>query len=98
VSHGDGLEWPYFSLDLPGLTRGGARRLLEVASREGLSLGGSIIDPMEWWSGNMDAETVQAVTRALELAMKVGSLTEEENRIVSLMFGSMREWLEECEL
>ena len=90
------LEWPYFSLDLPGLTREGARRLLNVAGREGLSLGGSVLDPRQWWSNHMDAETVRAVALGLELAIESGALTWEDDRIIRLIAGSARDWLEAC--
>ncbi|MGY2128578.1 hypothetical protein [Blastococcus sp. SYSU DS0617] len=85
--------WPYFSLDLLGLTKGGAERLLATARQENLALSGSIIDPEQWWSTNMDRATVEPLVHAWEVALQTGSLTSDEAEVVRLMLGSAREWL-----
>jgi hypothetical protein len=58
-------SWPYWSVDLPGLSRSSAEQLLQVAQQEGLSVSGSLVDPALFLTLHIDRETVDAVCAAL---------------------------------
>jgi hypothetical protein len=58
-------SWPYWSIDLPGLSRSSAEELLQVAEQGGLSVSGSLVDPALFLTLHIDRETVDAVCAAL---------------------------------
>jgi hypothetical protein len=58
-------SWPYWSIDLPGLSRSSAEELLQVAEQESLSASCSLVDPALFLTLHIDRETVDAVCTAL---------------------------------
>jgi hypothetical protein len=58
-------SWPYWSIDLPGLSRSSAEELLQVAQQEDLSVSGLLVDPALFLTLHIDRETVDAVCNAL---------------------------------
>jgi len=57
-------DFPYWSVDLPGLDAPGARKLLDVAD-ESLGIKGTAVDPRNWLTWHMDSATVEILRNAL---------------------------------
>lgn len=49
-------SWPYWSVDLPGLSRSSAEQLLQIAEQEGLSTSGLLVDPTLFLTLHMDSD------------------------------------------
>ena len=87
------LVWPYWSVDLPGLSEANARRLLAWAESEGAALGGMAVDPAESFSAHLDDATVEALRTALEVALQSESLGPDQAAIVRGFLDQLVEWL-----
>jgi hypothetical protein len=85
-------SWPYWSIDLPGLSRSSAEELLQVAEQEGLSVSGSLVDPALFLTLHIDRETVDAVCTALS---RVDWPDAAAGQPVSAIVNGFRELLQE---
>jgi hypothetical protein len=90
---GEHLVWPYWSVDLPGLRRADARRILVWAETEEASLGGIAVDPMLSYSAHLDGATVEAMTEALNVALESNSLRPEQSEIARSLCDQLTDWL-----
>jgi hypothetical protein len=86
-------QWPYWSVDLPGLTESGAQRVVAVAAHEQLSTSGFTVNPEDAFSIHMDQDTIDAVVEALRVAVATGALSAEEDGIVRGFLELLTEWL-----
>ena len=85
-------SWPYWSVDLPGLSRSSAEQLLQVAQHEGLSVSGSLVDPALFLTLHVDRETVDAVCAALSRVDWPDAVAGQQ---VSAIVNGFRELLQE---
>lgn len=85
--------WPYWSVDLPGLTEANARRLLVWAEDEDVALGGIAVDPSDAFSVHMDRETVAALLAALEIALRSNELPAEQVEVVRGFADQLGDWM-----
>ena len=86
------LVWPYWSVDLPGLSEANARRLLSWAATEGVALDGIAVDPVETFSVHMDAETVAGLLASLEIALRSGELPATQAEVARGIADQLRDW------
>lgn len=89
------LRWPYWSVDLPGLTEAGAERLIAPAEGDGLSLGGSSGDPRQWFTVHVDVHTVRSVLRALQ-TLEPDALSTADAVVVEGITEDLQDWLSEA--
>lgn len=85
--------WPYWSVDLPGLTEDSAQRLLAWAADERLSLGGTAVDPAHMFSAHIDRESVEVLLAALEYALGSGGLAGEQASVARGFADQLGEWM-----
>jgi hypothetical protein len=79
-------EDDYWALDLPGLTKEEAERILEFARRETDVIGASAIDPEECMTAFLDRETVRSLAEAFRAI-------SERNDVVQGMLEQFEDWL-----
>lgn len=84
-------SWPYWSVDLPGLSREQAEGLLEFAERR-MSLSGSTIDPSCFLTLHLDRDSVQSLSDALGSGRSsgIGGSTKE---VVVGILEVLNDWL-----
>jgi hypothetical protein len=87
------LSWPYWSVDLSGLTEINAQRLLAWAESEGVTLKGNVVDPARSLSVHIDDATVEALKTALELALPSKAMPSEQIEIVRGVIDLLSDWL-----
>lgn len=86
--------WPYWSLDLPGLSSAKAHELLKMAERSGMSFGGTLVDPAQFLTMHLDRPTVEAVHSALSRRQEMGEIANQSNAIIVNGFIELlEEWL-----
>jgi hypothetical protein len=85
--------WPYWSVDLPGLSEANVQRVLAWAARENVSLGGSAIDPAGWFTSHIDRATAESLRDGLCTALDSGFLGEEQRSIITRFAETLDEWL-----
>lgn len=85
--------WPYWSVDLPGLTEANARRLLSWAADEDVALGGIAVDPADAFSVHMDRDTVAALLVSLEVALRSDGLSAEQAEVARGFADQLRDWM-----
>jgi hypothetical protein len=83
---------PYWSVDLPGLSEGGAERVVAIAAHEKLSAQGIVVDPAEALSIHLDRDTVEAVIEGLRAALAHAELEPERNGIVRGFLDILEDW------
>jgi hypothetical protein len=86
-------SWPYYTLDLPGLSRDDAERILEWVRRQGPELGslpsgegvapGLIVEPDFFYARYVDKCTVSTLKKASEIALATGQLSQHEASVLS---------------
>lgn len=75
----------YWSVDVPGLTRAGAERLVEVCDAEAIGPVGCIPgDPHQVLTLHLDQASVEALAAAL---------VEADGPLASALLGTCRDWL-----
>ncbi|UFS59092.1 hypothetical protein [Subtercola endophyticus] len=94
-NEGNDLIWPYWSIDLPGLSPKNGVRLLEWAKRENISLTGILIDPTNSYTSSVDAETAQTLVAAIEIALESNKLQTDQVLIAKSLAGQVRDWLDQ---
>jgi hypothetical protein len=88
--------WPYWSIDLPGLSRSKAHALLNVAEDMGISFGGTLVDPAKFLTLHLDRPTVESAYRALTSALSHKEApVQADHRIASGFCEALKEWLYE---
>jgi hypothetical protein len=85
--------WPYFTIDVPGLTRSGADRLLDCANQEHLGVGGWVVEPEYFYTRHLDVWIVRVLRKAAEIALMSGNLKEDEAIGLSSQVEDFTEWL-----
>jgi hypothetical protein len=85
-------QWPYWSVDLPGLTESGAERVVSMAVGEGLAAQGIVVGPDDAFSVHMDRDTVEAVTEGLRAVIGHAELDPEHNEIVRGFLEILEDW------
>ena len=87
-------SWPYWALDIPGLTQEGAEQLLIAASRAEIGDGGTAVDPSDFLTFHLDKSTVEGFVEAID-ALQPGleSLRERDRWAISGILDAMREWI-----
>jgi hypothetical protein len=86
--------WPYWSVDLPGLSRLNAQQVLEMAERSGLSFGGTLVDPAQFLTLHLDRPTVEAVYVALSRGQECAQIAKHPDAVTVNGFTELlEEWL-----
>lgn len=85
--------WPYWSVDLPGLTEANARRVLSWAADENVALDGIAVDPANAFSVHMDGDTVAALLASLEVALRSNELPAEQVEVARGFADQLRDWM-----
>ena len=85
----------YWSVDVPGLSKASAQRLVEWAERENLTTGAHTVDPQSFLSMHLDPETVQALSKSLHIALLSGELAPVLAPVVLSMSEYVDSWLED---
>lgn len=87
-------DWPYWSVDLPGLTRAQAQSLVEIAERTGMPAGGTVVDPASFATLHLDRATVESLVRVLDAA-RTNHLTFDtaDIGIVTGVLEVLQEWI-----
>ena len=84
--------WPYWSLDLPGLSGAKAQELLKIAERSGMSFGETLVDPAQFLTMHLDGPTVEAIHDALS---RTRESTDKANQSAAVLVTGFIELLEE---
>ena len=85
--------WPYWSVDLPGLSEANSRRLLIWAAHQNVALDGIAVDPADAFSVHMDRETVSALLTSLEIALRSDELPSDQVAVVRGFADQLHDWL-----
>jgi hypothetical protein len=86
--------WPYWSVDLPGLSRSNAQQVLETAERSGLSFGGTLVDPAQFLTLHLDGPTVEAVHAVLARGQESAQIANNSDAVTVNGFTELlEEWL-----
>lgn len=106
--HANDVAWPYHALDLPGLSRDDAERILEWARQQGPALGsllrgegvvpGWIVEPQFFYARYLDECTVRTLKKAAEIALAAGQLNDHEMDGLTSMVEDFTEWLDQAEV
>jgi hypothetical protein len=81
-----------WSLDLPGLDRSGAEKLVAFARKEGLSAFASAVDPAHLFTAHLDINTVKSL---VHLIYPDASIAHEEGPVNLVGFGEdLKDWLD----
>ena len=99
-------SWPYYTLDLPGLSRDDAERILEWVRQQGPALGsltsgdggvpGWLVEPELFYARYVDKCTVRTLKKASEIALATDQLTGHEASVLSSTVDDFTEWLEQA--
>ena len=82
----------YWSIDIPGLTKLDAERLLELAKEHGLGEpGGYVIDPTTFMTISLDR--ISAATLRAALNLQSESIPEVDDYVARGLLESLEEWL-----
>jgi hypothetical protein len=85
-------SWPYWAVDLPGLSQTQAEALLAMAHHAGMPNGGTVVDPRRFLTLHLDGFSVQSLLRALNFAMS--EVQQTDLQIVAGIVEVLREWNE----
>ncbi len=89
------VEWPYWSVDIPGLSQTEAQKVLTMAAQAGIGIGGSLVDPALFLTLILDRDTVVSFTRIFDLIhLSLGPESKEDKMIVASIIEVMNEWLD----
>jgi hypothetical protein len=91
----DQFNGPYWSIDLPGISRGQAHELLALAAKAGISLRGTIVDPSEIFTIHLDRSTIEGLYRALNSADKDEASVSADGHDADAVREALKEWLDE---
>ena len=86
-------EWPYWSVDLPGLTAQDADALLKDASSLSSVVGATVVDPHDWWTEHLDRATVSVLVRGLLAGLESGRLDEADAWDIEQYVEELQAWL-----
>ena|ERR1700680_1041311 len=87
--------WPYWTVDLPGLSRTKAHELLAMAEQAGMSFGGTIVDPAQFLTLHLDRQTVESLYRALSVSQPHQKCSIRiDPAIVNGIRDVLKEWLD----
>ena len=87
-------DWPYWSVDLPGLSRAQAQELLEMAERAGMPAGGTAVDPESLVTLHLDRATVESLVRVLDAARTNRLTLDIANiRTITGVLEVLQEWI-----
>jgi hypothetical protein len=95
----EGFHWYeggyFWAVNLPGLTREQAEKLLVMAERAGMSFGGSTVNPSEFLTLHLDRASVEILFEALGAAQDARKPSEpaDAHALASLR-DELRQWLE----
>jgi hypothetical protein len=84
----------YWSVDAPGLDEAGADALVRYATGIASVVGASAVDPSQWLTRHLDADTVMMLVRALDGALASESLSIEDAWGVTQILDDYRTWLD----
>lgn len=84
--------WPYWAVDLPGLSRPQAEELLGIAQQAGMSYGGTTVDPREFLTLHLDRDTVLTILWALNARLQNEPF---DPAAVAGVADILREWIEQ---
>jgi hypothetical protein len=87
-------DWPYWSVDLPGLSQAQAVEMISAAERAGLPSGGAAIDPREFLTMHLDRRTVEDLHHALTSDLVTLPSASEELSIILGFAEILKEWLD----
>jgi hypothetical protein len=90
----DEFNWPYWSVDLPGIGCAQAEELLAMAVKAGMSFGGTAVDPNYFLTLQLDRFTVEALYRALSPAERDLATKGTEGRVAFGVREMLKEWLD----
>lgn len=85
--------WPYWSVDLYGLTEEGARDVVDHATTHGIVENGDPVDPGYFFTASLDQGTVRPLLAAIEVALRSDGLTPHDRVVVASMAEGYEEWL-----
>jgi hypothetical protein len=85
--------WPYWSVDLPGLSEANAKRVLAWAAEENVSLGGSTVDPAGSFTSHIDRAMAEFLRDGLRVALDSEALGEGQRSIITGFAETLDEWL-----
>lgn len=104
MSKVDDDSWPYYALDLPGLSHDDAERILDLIKEQGSALGsllsgpgvspGTVVEPGSWYVRSWDRCAVRAMKTASEIALASGRLSDADTTILTSGVEDFTEWLE----
>jgi hypothetical protein len=86
-------DWPYWSVDLPGLSQAQAVEIISAAERAGLPSGGTAIDPREVLTVHLDRRTVESLHHVLTSNLVSFPSVSEELSIVLGFAEILKDWL-----
>lgn len=94
----NGSSWPYWSVDLPGLTERGAAAIVNFANAGALSGDGTSVDPHVWFTSHLP------IDGARQLASILRRVAEGNNEagpgdvlFVNGLADSIGDWIAEVE-
>lgn len=85
--------WPYFAVDVPGMSKADAERTLAWLAEEAIGVGGWIVDPRELHAVYEDAWTVRLHVKLASIALRSGELSPEEADGAKVLMQNLTEWL-----
>lgn len=87
------VAWPYWSVDLPGLSERDAERIVRRAARKQVASGGSVVDPALRLTMHVDHATAHALAEALSAALSGDELSAEDRTISQSTLDTVSEWM-----
>jgi hypothetical protein len=88
-----GLVWPYWSVDLPGLSEANAKRIIAWSAQENVALGGSAVDPAGSFTSHIDRPMAESLRDGLRIALEPKALSEEQRSMMAGFPDTLDEWL-----
>jgi hypothetical protein len=86
--------WPYWSLDLPGLSQAKAQELLGMAERAGMSFGGTLVDPAQFLTLHVDRPTVEVIRDVLSRRRESSDMASQSDGVmINGFIELLEEWL-----
>ena len=88
--------YPYWSLDIPGLTEGQAASLRERLAGE-FEYGVIVADPRHFMVQGFDRVSVETLVRSMRAALATGGISDADAAGVRSMLEIFEEWLGQAE-
>ncbi|MCU1526948.1 MAG: hypothetical protein JWP75_711 [Frondihabitans sp.] len=84
-------EWPYWSIDIPGLTEREARSVVEHLPTLGIEGEGIMVDPRFFVTVHLDRDSAQAILEALRMAQGDPNLVGDTRSTMDGLYDNFRE-------